>query len=145
MKKRQNIIMLLAGVLIISSHAYADQGKYHEPFELYHHWLEEKQEQQERRIRHGISQGLLSHRELDKLRHEQHRIAGLICQYEQDGYFSRWEKWRLHEKLEHADEYIYRFKHNRVYANYSQPSQGYHHQGYQNDRWRWHGNYFVQW
>lgn len=119
--KTIKIAGLLVGLLAVSG-AMADRAGY--PDDSGWDDVDFRQLRQQRRIEHGIEAGLLTHREIKKLKKQQRRIARLEYRFKRDGRLSCNEAAVLQRKLDKASRTIQAFKHiHRVDAGY----RGYRH------------------
>ncbi len=128
-------MLLLAAVsLLITTNTYArdwyyDDDDYNEGYdEQFHH----RQHRQQRRIEDGIYKGVLTPREIEKLRCEQEEIAELENRFLRDGWFSDRERRILQKKQRKANKRIYKYKHNRrvAYKKYRDDYHNYDRHGY---------------
>jgi len=104
------VIMVIGVSFLLVSNAYAE---YQDHYNDYDDNFHQRQQRQHRRIEHGIRNGALNHREIEKLRCEQDKIARLERRFLRDGWFSNREQRKLQRKLNKADKRIYKYKHNR--------------------------------
>ncbi len=74
--------------------------------------MEQLLDNQRYRIRDGIKNGELTHKEARHLRKQQRHIIRLTYHFMHDGYLNRNEFRELRDKLNHANKRIYRLKHN---------------------------------
>lgn len=77
------------------------------------------------RVDRGIKSGEFSHREADRLRHQQHSIRQLKRKFYADGELSRKERWILSYRMSQLNDRVYDYKHNDNYRV---------HKGYWNNR-----------
>ncbi len=118
----KKLLLLLAGTsLLFATNLYArdryyyDDDNYnrHDYDERFHH----RQHRQQRRIEDGVYNGVLTPREIEKLRCEQEEIADLERRFLRDGWFSDRERRILQRKQNKASKRIYKYKHNRRVAH----------------------------
>jgi hypothetical protein len=74
--------------------------------------FEHRIERQQDRIRHGVRNGELTHREAKKLQRQNQRIARAERRFTRDGVLDRGERRQLRNKLDRASDRIATFKHN---------------------------------
>ncbi|MBI5027211.1 MAG: hypothetical protein HZC12_10905 [Nitrospirae bacterium] len=98
-------IALFAGVLMFAFAVFA--GNTNDPY------VQERMENQERRIDQGIESGQLTPREAGRLEAEQARITQKEQRFKSDGRLTKRERAILHRDLDRASRHIYREKHDR--------------------------------
>ena len=108
--KKQAIVIAGLGLLVLSN-VQADHRRGNHDYG-YDNPIEHRQERQYRRIEKGIRSGVLTRREIEKLRCEQDDIARLERRFLRDGWFSDREQRKLQRKLNKASNRIYKYKHN---------------------------------
>jgi len=70
------------------------------------------------RTRSGWKDGEVTHRELERLRHDQRKIARMDRRFGSDGHYTKHERRKLNKALDRASQRVYRAKHNdRVAQN----------------------------
>lgn len=74
--------------------------------------IQQRLENQDRRIEQGIASGRLTPREAGRLEAEQLRIARMEKKMASDGRLTGYERARLHDRLDQSSSHIYRLKHN---------------------------------
>lgn len=74
--------------------------------------IDERQENQQRRIEQGIRSGALTEREAARLQREQDRIQRMEDRALADGQLSKAERRRLQRRLNRSSRHIYRQKHD---------------------------------
>lgn len=74
--------------------------------------INQRQQNQKRRIKHGVQNGELSRKEAKRLRRQQRRIADLEYQFRADGHLTQQERRILQNRLDLASNHIFRLKHN---------------------------------
>ena len=111
-------ILVLFASIILTTSAHAKRGGYQHD---YHDSVTERQERQHHRIERGIQNGQLTRREARKLYKKHDRLISLERRYRRDGYLGRKERNKLHDRLDHFSDRIYRLKHNNR-------ERGYHHE-----------------
>jgi hypothetical protein len=113
--KNLKIIVLFAGlILMTSAHAHS-RDYYNQPGYDYHSYpdrIDQRQFNQHRRIERGLYSGRLAPWELEKLSRQQHRIAWLEHRFNSDGRLSWRERQILQHKLDRASRRIDHFNHN---------------------------------
>ncbi len=75
--------------------------------------LDRREYRQQSRIYRGIASGCLTPWEFRLLEREQARIHFTEARMKADGRFTRWERARLHHRLNVSSRHIYRATHNR--------------------------------
>ena len=127
--KKLVIMMFGFGLLFVSTAQARYGGSHNDGFDDRFH---ERQERQHRRIENGRRNGVLSRREIEKLRCEQDEIARLERRFLRDGWFSNREQRKLQRRLNKASNRIYKYKHNqRVNRRHYRDDYGHNeHQGY---------------
>jgi hypothetical protein len=123
-----NIIVVAVG-LFSMSHAYAHYNPY--PTRPGHYnsgWIDrvdQRQQNQQRRIAQGIYYGQLSPWEIKQLNRQQRKIDRLEHRFKRDGRLSRREREILKSRQNNASRQIKNFKHNNHYAPYRNNDYGY--------------------
>ncbi|MBS1615604.1 MAG: hypothetical protein JST06_05740 [Bacteroidetes bacterium] len=74
--------------------------------------IRQRQQQQQRRIAHGINNGSLTPREAEHLENQQARIQSNKRMARADGKITRIERVQLNREQAHASRNIYALKHN---------------------------------
>lgn len=74
--------------------------------------VDQRQENQERRIEQGVNSGRLTEREANRLEAQQNRIENAETRAKADGVVTRGERIRLAHRQNKASRNIYRKKHN---------------------------------
>ena len=123
MKKLVIIMMAGFGLLSVSTAQAEYMSDYddHNFDDQFHH----RQKLQHRRIEQGIQNGVLNHRQIEKLRCEQEEIARLEQRYLRDGWFSNREQRKLQRRLDKASNRINKYKHkHRVNHRYDRNGYG---------------------
>lgn len=90
--------------------------------------VERRQDRQQARIHSGWRNGDLTRKEVKNLRHQQHRIERMERRFSADGRFTRAERKRLDQSLDHSSNKIRRWKNNDRY-----PQSGRFAHNYQRD------------
>jgi hypothetical protein len=67
------------------------------------------------RVDWGIKSGKISHREADRLRHQQQSIRQLKRKFYADGHLSRKERQILSNRISRLNDRVYSYKHNDNY------------------------------
>ena len=109
MKILYSIIVL--GLFSVVSTVQADFRR-HSSYETWDP-INRAQHKMQRRIEHGLNQGLISPRELRKLNRQQRKIAHLEYKFKRDGYLDFREQKILQHKIDKAHQTISAFKNDR--------------------------------
>lgn len=78
--------------------------------------IDQRQANQERRIDHGISGGVLTEQEANRLTHQQTHINKMEEKTKSDGVVTKKERAKLHKAQDRASRHIAREKHDRQRA-----------------------------
>ena len=96
---------------------FADRGRMkHRDFDSR---VERRLSNQRERIRSGVRNGDLNHRELKRLRGDQHKIARMDRRFGSDGRYTKRERRKLNHALDRASYRVHRAKNNHRVANKS--------------------------
>ena len=128
MKLHKTFLALpLLGMLVTPAIAgrYYDDGYHNSRFE-------QRIDRQQQRIEQGVRSGELTRKEAKRLRKQLRHIARLERRYTLDGHLDRYERKKLHNKLDVASNRIYRLKHN---DRYRKPKRHGHYYGYHDPGW----------
>ena len=79
--------------------------------------VDQRQENQERRIEQGVASGQLTQREAARLEHRQDHVAAAEARAKADGQVTRRERARLHAMQDRESRRIHRQKHDRQRAH----------------------------
>lgn len=74
--------------------------------------IDQRQENQQRRIEHGLRSGEITRGEYHRLQAEQARIRDLERQAKRDGHVDRYEAYRIREAQRDASRHIWQEKHD---------------------------------
>lgn len=78
--------------------------------------VDQRQENQERRIDQGVASGQLTQREAGRLEHQQDHVAAAEARAKADGQVTKRERVRLHAMQDRESRRIHRQKHDRQRA-----------------------------
>lgn len=81
--------------------------------------VERRLSNQRERIRGGVRNGDLNHRELKRLRGDQHKIARMDRRFGSDGRYTKRERRKLNHALDRASYRVHRARNNHRVANKS--------------------------
>ena len=79
--------------------------------------VNDRERNQQRRIRQGVRSGELTRGEFRRLEREQARVRRHEARARSDGRFTLRERARINRELNRSSRHIYRQKHNRLYRN----------------------------
>ena len=106
-KKLTNLFLSVAFVIAVLPVAALAQGRYN-------HGINDRQREQQQRIRQGVRSGELTRREAVRLEAEQARIRTREAFARRSGgEFTARERARIQRSLNHSSRDIYRQKHDR--------------------------------
>lgn len=112
MKSYKAILLLpLIGILstpVMAHHARDGYTKF-----------DQRIERQHKRIKKGVRNDLLTHKEAKKLRKQHRYIKKLNRHFKRDGQLDRFERKTLQRELDLASKRIHRLKHNDRYRAYN--------------------------
>jgi hypothetical protein len=117
------IAIITAAVLGIQ--AMPVQAKHYEREFSFYDRVQQRQDNQYRRIQDGIRTGELTHKEARRLRKQQRYIAHLKYRFLNDGRLNRYEYRTLNKELDQASDHIYRLKHNDRYRHHHHDKPNY--------------------
>jgi len=107
---KTTISLLLASLAIIAGQAYAEQGaRQHRPRDP---GVNQRQHNQQQRIKQGVRSGQLTKEETRDLRSEQKAIRQEERAYKADGKLTKEERKDLHKDMNDLSKDIYQEKHD---------------------------------
>lgn len=107
---KTTISLLLASLVLITGQAYAEQGaRHHRPRDP---GVNQRQHNQEHRIKQGVRSGQLTKDEVRDLRSEQREIRQEERAYKADGKLTKEERKDLHQDMNDLSKDIYQEKHD---------------------------------
>ena len=107
---KTTISLLLASLALIAGQAYAEQGaRQHRPRDP---GVNQRQHNQQDRIKQGVRSGQLTKEETKDLRSEQKAIRQEERAYKSDGKLTKEERKDLHQDLNALSKDIYQEKHD---------------------------------
>jgi len=107
---KTTISLLLASLTLIASQAYAEQGtRQHPPRDP---GVNQRQHNQQHRIKQGVHSGQLTKEETRGLRSEQKAIRQEERAYKSDGKLTKEERKDLHQDMNDLSKDIYQEKHD---------------------------------
>jgi len=71
-----------------------------------------RQINQQKRIKHGMKTGEITHGEFAALKHQQREIHKMKRRAKRDGHVGRYERARIHKAQNRSSRNVYRKKHN---------------------------------
>jgi len=107
---KTTISLLLASLTLIAGQAYAEQGTRHQrPRDP---GVNQRQHNQEQRVKQGVRSGQLTKEETKELRTERRAIRQEERAYKSDGKLTKEERKDLHQDMNDLSKDIYQEKHD---------------------------------